>query len=388
MTAVFVYLHFGNNGMKVIQPYEDIDSSLPDGWVWKRDITGAGRHVYVYLGDGEQMETTVHPSRFYCEGDDVKTIKLPGRWERRLDRDGGLFFVDHHTRTATRLNPRLNRNIDQDSGLPKPWKHIIDKNEQDYYYYCQGSKIIGTSKGSHIVSKSLSEKQFLKGVPRNHDDIKTLRSGVGVNHAFQGFTEIHPPTMTPGEETRYFDLFRAANKQNPYKLTWPEAINHLNSCGIPSSIYIPILNTADANFDHVFTPREYANALHRLRHAVQAWQREEPAAQRTDIELKQYEDAFEKFKKKSELDITFEEALNASEELFFELSREDAHHLWDTRDGSEIKRFDIVQFCDGCHHLKIKLDHRRGKAFCSFPLRTLLTVISSGFDWGRTVKGR
>lgn len=163
-----VTIDYGNSGQRVEYRDEDIDKSLPEYWVWIRDITGHGRHIY--RNTMTKTDSTVHPARFYREGDST-TITLPPGWDRRLDQFGNLFFVDHHTKSAVREDPRFNPNIDQKTGLPKGWHQVLDKKGRPFFYREVGQQIIGTNQPWTMRTKSMDKKEFIRRIPKEGENM-------------------------------------------------------------------------------------------------------------------------------------------------------------------------------------------------------------------------
>lgn len=92
----------GNNVDPMELSDNDINHRLSTSWMYDQDSMGEGHHTYIHLPSG--LELTVHPARFYREGED-KDIALPPGWDRRLDQLETIFFVDHHIKSTTRLDP-------------------------------------------------------------------------------------------------------------------------------------------------------------------------------------------------------------------------------------------------------------------------------------------
>lgn len=228
---------------------------MPKHWVWKKDVSGQGRHIYTYLGavDGAPLDTTVHPSRFFRE-DDASPVQLPPGWHRRLDRDGNLFFVDDNTHTATRLDPRFNRNINPETGLPTGRTRVLVKDGVTkgnmpqlvpYYYTRIGKTMIGTKWSSSILTKSLDLKDFLYKEPKyGESNIAKINSSRN-RHSYLGTLKGEdPPPIESHQRQRYYNIFRevvkeGGNKLGKYRITRDQAEARCRNSGLPPSCVHP-----------------------------------------------------------------------------------------------------------------------------------------------------
>ena len=107
-------LLIGPDGTRKTDDYEVITRSLPEEWF--STIISRPQNI-VYINTDEAWRSTVHPARFTDASSEVSN-NLPDGWDRRLDSWGNLFFVDHHTKSASREDPRFNKKVDQKTGLP------------------------------------------------------------------------------------------------------------------------------------------------------------------------------------------------------------------------------------------------------------------------------
>ena len=388
VTALFVQSHFGNSGLPSHHSDETIDQSMPKDWVWKKDVSGQGRHIYSYLGseDGVQMDTTVHPSRFFRE-DDKAPAKLPDGWHRRLDRDGYLFFVDENTHTATRLDPRFNRNINQKTGLPNGWSRVKVKdgtprgNGQkgdhfiSYYHTCIGKTLIGTKWASAILTKSLDFKDFLEKEPEHEKPIRINKAKA--RFSYLGILkESNPHPIEREHRERYYNIFREVakegNEQDPkmkYRITRGQAEARCRNSGLPSAVYIPILLKADENRDGIFTPPEFAKVLHDMRFALEAWQEKQTPRPPTQQEITSCDRVFDKHKSEDNLVISVDEAMRATKANYPKGLADFAQEMWnkmiENTDSEDM--LDIVQFGQGMHRIRVELERRKGE--CSSPTR-------------------
>ena len=84
---------------------------LPRGW--KVDWTSSGRRFFV---NRHQRKTTwVDPRSVSSLGDDP-SVYLPLGWEKAVDGDGEVYFIDHNTRATQREPPMQRAGADDDTG--------------------------------------------------------------------------------------------------------------------------------------------------------------------------------------------------------------------------------------------------------------------------------
>lgn len=153
-------------------PEEDIKSSLPQGWQWHLDEMD--HPVYTYTGSKisplQQYESSVHPAYFLTGvtgANHDTSLRLPIGWDRRLDTWGCIFYVDHNTKHAQRINPRDDQNIDLATGLPVGWEETKDHNGVSYFF--ERSTLCGTYRGIAMRAETMDEKFTLRSTPKRGD---------------------------------------------------------------------------------------------------------------------------------------------------------------------------------------------------------------------------
>ena len=143
-------------------PTEEITASLPKGWHWSCD--SAGHPIYRFSEVGKSWESTVHPAFFFTHSG-----RLPPGWDYRLDQWGALFYVDHHTRTAQRVHPQADGEVNITTGLPNAWIKLLD--HEGVVYYMEEHSLLATYDGSAMKSRgneaifSLSSKPSSGDIP-------------------------------------------------------------------------------------------------------------------------------------------------------------------------------------------------------------------------------
>lgn len=239
----------GPNGTRKTDDYEAITNSLPQEWFSK--IISLPRNI-VYINTDEAWRSTVHPARFTDTSSEVSS-RLPDGWERRLDSWGNLFFVDHHTKSATREDPRFNKKVDQDTGLPVGWRSIKDYKDTEFFFRKQGRMIVGTYDATALNSKDLRHKKFIDTEPKDGEKPKIsdlgrdllgqpkteqlstapppppsssavqppVKAQVAENRASEALSPastVKPVTdltpMTEDEKAKYYAMFDAAHKES------------------------------------------------------------------------------------------------------------------------------------------------------------------------------
>ncbi|KAG8529739.1 uncharacterized protein KY384_005220 [Bacidia gigantensis] len=144
-------------------PADDIESSLPKGWRWSCDADGHPTYTSPGTGQGsEAWQSTVHPTFLPSH-----SCRLPPGWDYRLDSWGTLFYVDHHTGTAQRVNPTDDGVTNTETGLPKGWTKMKDQSGADYYL--EEASLIATYKGKVMKSNDDEQKIALSSNPKNGD---------------------------------------------------------------------------------------------------------------------------------------------------------------------------------------------------------------------------
>ena len=250
----------------------------------------------------EAWRSTVHPARFTDSESDVSN-QLPVGWDRRLDSWGNLFFVDHHTKSASREDPRFNKKVDQNTGLPIGWLSIKDHKDTEFFFRKQGRMIIGTYDATTLNSKDLRHKNFIATEPKDGEKPKISDLGrellgrsetEGVHKApslpaptgsapADGSSEVEvadgqaseavensptaieradPASMTEDEKAKYYAMFEAAVKKSKWFISLEEAMEQSHAFGLLPGIAMDIWERSDANHDRRWNIDEYANAMH------------------------------------------------------------------------------------------------------------------------------
>lgn len=174
VTRHMLELMIDKNGSSSPPDYDRIQSRLPDSW--RLEVMDEP-HQILYINLDEEWTSTVHPARFHDHGNEISD-RLPEGWERRLDSWGNLFYVDHLTKSATRKDPRFNKDVDPETGLPKGWNRIKDHEGRDFYFQKQGKMILGTYKPSSLKKKYITSSQkFLEKEPKDGEKPVISKAG-------------------------------------------------------------------------------------------------------------------------------------------------------------------------------------------------------------------
>lgn len=294
-----VELLIGPDGTRKTDDYEAITNSLPEEWFSK--IISRPQNI-VYINTDEAWRSTVHPARFTDRSSEVSS-QLPDGWDRRLDSWGNLFFVDHHTKSATREDPRFNKKVDQDTGLPIGWRSIKDYRDTEFFFRKQGRMILGTYDATTLNSKDLRNKKFIDTEPKDGEKPKISDLGrellgqpkteqlftapppppsvppvqspdetqvaeIRASEAMSASSSVTPttnlPPMTEDEKAKYYAMFDAAHKESKWFINLEEAMEQSHAFGLPPDIARDIWNRSDANHDRRWNIDEYANAIHEI----------------------------------------------------------------------------------------------------------------------------
>ena len=287
--------------------YEAIMRNLPEEWYSR--ISSPGQNIH-YINIDEAWRSTVHPARFTDPKSEVSN-HLPDGWDRRLDSWGNLFFVDHHTKSAVRENPRFNKKVDQNTGLPMGWRSIKDLKNTEFFFRKQGRMIVGTYDATTLNSKDLRNKMFIDGEPRDGEEPKMSDTGrellgetgtvqvhtappfcpppaaaltssapvvdslveaqiannrvtEAVGSSPAATTRASLPPMTENEKAKYYAMFDAAHKESKWFINKEEAMEQSHAFGLPPNIAKDIWKRSDANHDRRWNIDEYANAIHEI----------------------------------------------------------------------------------------------------------------------------
>lgn len=298
-------LLIGPDGTRKTDDYEEITRSLPEEWFSTTRISRPQN--ILYINTDEAWRSTVHPARFTDASSEVSN-NLPDGWDRRLDSWGNLFFVDHHTKSASREDPRFNKKVDQKTGLPLGWRSIKDHKDKEFFFRKQGRMIVGTYDVTTLNSKDLRHKKFIDTEPENGEKPKISDLGrellggfkteqvhtvppppppaptpsvppvttlveaqVAKNRASEAESPsstvtptAHLPHMTEDEKAKYCAMFDAAHKESKHYVNLEEAMEQSHAFGLPPDIARDIWNRSDANHDRRWNIDEYANAIHEI----------------------------------------------------------------------------------------------------------------------------
>ena len=135
---------------------------------------------------------------------------------------------------------------------------------------------------------------------------------------------------------------------------------HCDLLGIPPNLYNDILTEADLNHDKIFTPTEYAAALHKIRLAYEDNSQKQTISPPTDEEVQMYEAAFERHTEADALEIPLQDAIKLSMEEGFGLAEEVIKGMWEKYDTNRDGMLDIVEFCEAYHRIMREMQRRRG----------------------------
>ena len=294
-----VEILIGPDGSRRTDDYEEVMRNLPEEWYCRK--TSRPQNI-IYINTDEAWRSTVHPARFTDPESEVSN-QLPDGWDRRLDSWGNLFFVDHHTKSASREDPRFNRKVDQNTGLPTGWSSINDHKDREFFRK-RGKMIIGTYDATTLNSKDLQHKNFVEVEPKNGEKPKISDLGrellgrpkkepvpsvissvaLALSTSLEGppvkaevpnnqastaadSSSAVPPTvdpfpMTEDEKAKYYAMFEAANKGSKWFINSEEAMEQSHAFGLPPDIAIDIWTKSDVNHDRRWNIDEYANAMH------------------------------------------------------------------------------------------------------------------------------
>jgi Ca2+-binding EF-hand superfamily protein len=345
-----------------------LEDGLPPNWM--RNSWEEGTQRNVYLDTETETESTVHPSRFLNLEDKVSHVLPPG-WDRRLDSWGNLFFVDHHTRRATREDPRFDNKTDQQTGLPKGWFEIKDHRDKQYFYTKIGRMIFGTYEPAAMNSKSQKHKLTLSAIPKNNEDPRIVVSvslplarrieereekAAAAANALAAAQTI--PQMTEEERKAYRDIFRAIEKRDPSRLSQSEALEHCMRFEVPLDIASKILDQHDSNKDRRWNGDEYAEVLHEIRFELEKRLRAKPIPPMMTEDEQKYTTMFYAGKSPdSEVMVRSEvEALCKD----FELPKDLIKKIFVRADKNKDSSWNIDEFISAMHRVMHEVEKRDG----------------------------
>ena len=290
VTRDMLELMIDKDGSPPPPDHDMIQSRLPESW--RLEVMDEP-HQILYINLDEVWTSTVHPARFHDHRNEVSD-RLPEGWERRLDSWGNLFYVDHLTKSATRKDPRFNKDVDPETGLPKGWNKIKDHKGDDFYFQKQGRMILGTYKTSSLTKKYITSSQkFLEKEPKDGEKPVISKAGQKLrgksprtapapspssqsSHAnplmtFQDESlstvwpkDTSPRVLTEEEKLKWYTMFDGATKSHDEYITLDEALGQSKAFGFPQNVVEEIWRKSDANHDRRWDKDEYATAMHTL----------------------------------------------------------------------------------------------------------------------------
>jgi hypothetical protein len=381
LTTEFVQSWRGNMGTPMKYTDTAIDDSLPDDWTWDRDHSGRGNHKYTDRKSG--VSYTVHPARFYRIGDESPT--LPPGWDRRLDSLGNLFFVDHHTKSTTRQDPRYNPRIDKRSGLPSGWNKINDKNGADFFYREIGIQLIGTYNPSTLNSKSMDDKYCISRapvdgeLPLEMDKEQGDLADTAANDSVQDRDTPSPapdllksedlPPISPDQRKLYYRVFESASKNvlgevHP-RISLEVAMAQMSQFEVPERLARAVLSWADKDNNGLWNPEEYAQALHMIRNMLEKNYSEDGIPPINDDLEGIYSVAFKTVQRPGQILLDFDDVKRTCQH--WSLPQEHIRELWLQSDLTGMKQWNFDDFVAGYH---------RGEVENKRQMSTFLTLVA------------
>jgi hypothetical protein len=351
----------------VVNQDEVIIKAMPAGWALIRDPLGGRHHRYRHLAS--QREYTVHPARFY-RTDDETHVELPPGWDIRVDARGTLFFVDHNTKSVSRQDPRYNKDIDKATGFPVGWQVVKDFKNKCFYFIEEDNTFRGTYLPATMNCRSLDYKHALIRKPKPHDKMNTLiaRSS-GSKERFeapvdQSWIPDSIPKMTIEERKWYRELFKSARvyDKTSSRINRSEAIRQCYSfrtIGLSKELIDFILESTDKDKNELWSPSEYAEALHTMRHILQRQRHEGQIAPALPSEISLYTTIFETCKSRDEVVITREQIIGMN--TGFNETGIDLHFFGGDKMEGEL---DIDQFLTAYHTAMVVKGRFHGEYPC------------------------
>ena len=201
-----------------------------------------------------------------------------------------MFYVDHLTKHATRKDPRFNKDVDPETGLPKGWKRIKDHKGNDFYFQKQGKMILGTYKPSSLMKKYITSSQkFLEIEPKDGEKPVISTAGQRLRGKTPDATPAPFPssqpshadfrnqslssvlakgsnalTLTEEERLKWYTMFDGATKSHEEFITLDEAFDQSKAFGLPQIVVEEVWKKSDASNDRRWDKDEYATAMHIL----------------------------------------------------------------------------------------------------------------------------
>jgi hypothetical protein len=362
-------MNLGNGGKRSYYSADLIQRELPPDWGIEEHVSGHHRYFH-YLDD---VYYTVHPARFFNQDDENKgSIKLPPGWDRRLDQWGNLFFVDHNTKSASRNDPRFNRLVDQDTGLPMGWKRIKDNKGRDFFFSAKSKIVEGTYEPSVMNSKSLSRKNFLIRIPVEGDHpadlIRRRKTSRGSNEAPLLATApqtkfIVPEKITEAtqeENAQYLQLFLKTSRQSVSRITKEEAIAQCKDFGLPDHIILAVLESSDADRNQLWNADEYADALHKMRFIVESQFKDQGIRPISVEEIEKYTLVYEAYIPPGQVKMTSENVRSVSKD--WKLPQRVIDEIWVNSDANKDGEWNVDEFVNAFHQGIQEMNRREGRS--------------------------
>jgi len=369
LSCEFASINLGNAGRRTEYSADLIEQKLPSSW--GVEVHESGNHRYHPCVD--DVYYTVHPARFFNQDDENNgLVRLPPGWDRRLDKWGNLFFVDHNTKSASRNDPRFNRLVDQEIGLPLGWKKIANQKGRAFFYSVKSKIVEVTYEPSSMNSKSLSKKHFLTRVPIDGDHpadlIRRRKTSRGSNEApivgsVQQIKFVVPDRIAKPkqEETAlYFQLFLKATPRKTFRLNKEEAIAQCRDFGLPENIIIAVLESSDADRNELWNADEYADTVHKMRFFLDTQMKEHGNKPITVVEIDAYTQVYEAYIPPGQAKMTIENVHLVSKD--WNLPQDVIDEIWGNSDANKDGEWNVDEFVNGYHWGMQEINYRKGRS--------------------------
>lgn len=279
----------------------------------------------------------MHPARFWNPEDDSSATLPPG-WDRRLDSWGNLFFVDHNTCTSKRVDPRFDRETDQETGLPIGWRRVKDHKNRSFFFKESERALIGTYDPA-LVDNHGKGMKYLDQLPK--EGMRAIKVAV--------------PTLDKEQSVAYKAVFKAAPKKSGIRITLAEATAQFKEFGLTAEESEKILSEADDNKDGRWNVDEYIKALHQLHVKILRWVKPLEA---TTEDIERYEEWFEATT--SEPTMSLAEVFTACVDLDLPESRVEA--IFSAYDDNGDQEWNPDEFCSAMHQCVFESEKRKGQS--------------------------
>lgn len=328
------------------------------------------RHKYWDTNKG--LETTVHPSYFWSTVDEDPNV-LPEGSDQRLDSWGNLPFVDHHTRTAVREDPRIDSDIDKFTGLPTGW-HAFELTDGSKLYFSQKpSVVVGTYDPSTMTSKSLKNKDYYVRPPKPGEDSKDLLKPRRRPRSDNPIPVLQPP-MSVSENEVYYELFERASKAQHPAISLQEAQLQCSGFLVPSSELEEILRLHDTNYDRLWNVDEYSNVLHTIKLRIQGATGNNSGRSLTTDDRQKYCAQFEAVKHSDSLVMSREEMTAACSEMGLSVGYpgDFVSTIIDNADYNKHQRWNVDEIAEVMHRITQEVERKEALRTLSGPIDSTL----------------